>query len=307
MNATPGRHAPRIAAAPITWGVCEIPDWGEVPGVDEVLDQIAALGFTGTELGPDGFLPSDADELKRVLGARGLSLVGAYCPLDYREAGTVAASHAFGIDLARRLAANGCQVLVAADAGDARRGAVAGRVGPHDGLTADQWARLAEGLADLARACAPLGVRIAFHPHAGTYVETEAEIDEVMARTPPELVGLCLDTGHVAYGGGDPVAVARRHGARIRHLHIKDVDGAILAAVRTGGLSYPEAVGRGAFVPVGEGIVDFAALASVLREAGYGGWYVLEQDIRRGAPWIDQDPQANAARSRDRLRAFLAG
>ena len=307
MNATSGRHAPRIAAAPITWGVCEIPDWGEVPGVDEVLDQIAALGFTGTESGPDGFLPSDANELKRVLGARGLDLVGAYCPLDYREAGTVAASHEFGVDLARRLAANGCRVLVAADSGDARRGAVAGRVTPGDALREDQWARLADGLADLARACAPLGVQVAFHPHAGTHVETEAEIDEVMGRTPAGLVGLCLDTGHVAYGGGDPVAVARRHAARIRHVHVKDASAAILAQVRSSDLSYPEAVGRGAFVPVGEGVVDFAALASVLREAGYGGWYVLEQDIRRGAPWVDQDPQANAARSRDRLRAFLAG
>lgn len=306
MNGLPGRHAPRIAAAPITWGVCEIPDWGEVPGVDEVLDQIAAAGFTGTELGPDGFLPGDAAELGRVLGARGLDLVGAYCPLDYREAAAVARSHAFGLDLARRLAANGCRTLVAADSGDDRRGAVAGRVGARDGLGPDQWARLADGLAALARACAPLGVRVAFHPHAGTYVETEAEIDEVMARTPADLVGLCLDTGHVAYGGGDAVAVARRHAARIRHVHVKDAGAAVLAGVRATGVSYPESVGRGAFVPVGEGVVDFAGLAAVLREAGYDGWYVLEHDIRRGAPWPEQDPQANAIRSRDRLQALLA-
>jgi inosose dehydratase len=306
MNATVPRNTPRIAAAPITWGVCEIPNWGEVPGVDEVLDQIAAVGFTGTELGPDGFLPGDADGLKRVLGARGLDLVGAYCPLDYRDAGTVAASHAFGVDLATRLAANGCHILVAADSGDARRGAVAGRVGPQDGLDADQWARLADGLAELARACAPMGVQVAFHPHAGTYVETEAEIDELMARTPVDLVGLCIDTGHVAYGGGDAVAVARRHASRIRHVHIKDASGAILAEVRATDLAYPEAVGRGAFVPVGDGVVDFAGLAAVLHGVGYDGWYVLEHDIRRGAPWPDQDPQANAAQSRDRLRAFLA-
>ena len=218
-----GGHGPRIAAAPITWGVCEIPGWGEVPGVDHVLDEIAELGFTGTELGPDGYLPLDPGALRHALGSRGLSLVGAFCPLNYRDPSAFVASHDFGVALARRLAAVGCHTLVAADAGDARRSAIAGRVTGADGLSPDMWARYGEGLADLARAIAPLGVRVAFHPHAATYVETEAEIDAVMANTPADLVGLCLDTGHVAYGGGDPVALARRHAGRVWHVHVKDV------------------------------------------------------------------------------------
>jgi inosose dehydratase len=305
MNATAPRSLPRTAAAPITWGVCEIPDWGDVPSAGEVLDQIAEAGFIGTELGPDGFLPADTEALRRALGERGLALVGAYCPLNYRDAGAVAASHAFGVDLATRLAANGCHILIAADSGDARRAEIAGRVGRRDGLDPDQWTRFADGLVDLARAVAPLGVQVAYHPHVGTYVETDAEINEIMVRTPADLVGLCLDTGHVEYGGGNAVAVARRHATRIRHVHVKDVCPDVLAQVRATALPYPEAVGRGAFVPVGEGVVDFAGLVAVLDGVGYDGWYVLEHDIRRGAPWPDQDPQANAVRSRDRLQVIL--
>ncbi|MCX5989747.1 MAG: TIM barrel protein [Chloroflexi bacterium] len=296
-----GEHGPRIAAAPITWGVCEIPGWGEVPGVDHVLDEIAELGFTGTELGPDGYLPLDPGELRHALGSRGLSLVGAFCPLNYRDPGAFVASHEFGVALAHRLAAVGCHTLVAADAGDARRSAIAGRVTGADGLSPDMWARYGEGLADLARAIAPLGVRVAFHPHAATYVETEAEIDAVMANTPADLVGLCLDTGHVAYGGGDPVALARRHAGRVWHVHVKDVSAAVLAQVRAEGLAYPDAIGAGGFVPVGDGLVDFPALVAELRRAGFDGWYVLEQDVRLGPPWPEQSPRENAVRSREYL------
>src|SRR5262245_32813946 len=191
-----GRPAVRLAAAPITWGVCELPRWGEVPPFGDVLDEIAAAGFGGTELGPAGYLPAHPDALRRELRARGLTLVGAFCPLTLHDPGLAPGSLRAACALARLLGAVQCPVLVAADAGDDRRRAIAGRVTAADGLPADAWSRIGEGLAALDRECAPLGVRVVFHPHAGTYVETADELDALLAATPEGVAGLCLDTGH---------------------------------------------------------------------------------------------------------------
>jgi inosose dehydratase len=293
----------RLAAAPITWGVCELPGWGIELPYEAVLDQMAALGFEGTELGPAGYLPADPARLRAELGRRGLTLVAAFCPLTLHDPALAGPSLRAGEALARFLADVGCTLLVAADAGDARRRDVAGRVTAADGLPADAWPRVGEGLATLARRCAPLGVRVVFHPHAGTYVETAQEVDSLLAATPP-LVGLCLDTGHLVYGGADPVDVCRRYASRIWHVHAKDVDGALLERVRAQGLDYATAVGGGVFAPLGQGAVDVPALVGVLRTAGFDGWIVLEQDVRLGGPWPFQDPEANAARSRAYLRTL---
>ena len=299
-----------LAAAPITWGVCELPGWGAELPYARVLDEMAAAGFRGTELGPRGYLPAEPARLRRELSSRGLALVGAFCPVTLHLPASTQGSVQEGLALAQLLSEVECPLLVAADAGDEHRRTIAGRVREDDGLSADAWARLAEGLADLAGRCAPLGVRVAFHPHAGTYVETEPEIETLLARTavreyPGGLVGLCLDTGHAAYGGADPVALCRRHAGRIWHVHAKDVRPAVLARVRRDGTDYPTAVGEGVFAPLGEGAVDFPALVAALRQAGYRGWYVLEQDVRLGPPWPAQDPAANARRSAAYLQALL--
>ena len=174
-----------------------------------------------------------------------------------------------------------------------------------DALPDDAWRRFGDGLGELAARCGRLGVQVCFHPHAGTYVESPAEVDALLAVT-PEAVGLCLDTGHVAYGGGDPVAVCRRYAGRVRHVHTKDVRPDLLARVRAEGIDYSTAVGLGIFAPLGEGMVDFPALVDVLRRSGYDGWYVLEQDVRLGPPWPLQEPLANAQRSVAYLRQLLA-
>ncbi len=294
-----------LAAAPITWGVCELPGWGEVLPYGRVLDEMAALGFQGTELGPPGYLPSDPAVLRRELGRRGLALVGAFCPVTLHRLEGAEESLRQAMDLARLLADLACPFLVAADAGDACRREIAGRVRPEDGLKDEHWRRLGDGLAELARRCAPLGVRVVFHPHAGTYVETEAEVERLLAATPPDAVGLCLDTGHLAYGGADPVALCRRHAGRVWHVHAKDVHGEVLERVRREGIDYATAVGEGIFAPLGDGIVDFAGLVAALKQAGYHGWYVLEQDVRLGPPWPPQDPRQNAQRSAAYLRKLL--
>lgn len=295
----------RLAAAPITWGVCELPDWGEVPSPSRVLDEMAAAGFAGTELGSPGFLPTDPAALQRELAARRLALVGAFYPVAFHQPDGAAQSLEEAIRFAGFLAEAGCERLIAADASDERRRAIAGRVTAQDRLPGDAWHRFGETLGHLAERCARLGLQVCFHPHAGTYVETTGELDALLAAT-PETVGLCLDTGHIAYGGGDPVAVCRKYAARVWHVHAKDVRPDLLARVRGEGIDYSTAVGLGVFAPLGAGMVDFPALLDTLRRAGYDGWYVLEQDVRLGPPWPPQDPLANAQRSIAYLRRLLA-
>ncbi len=295
----------KLAAAPITWGVCELPGWGQELPYRQVLDEMAALGFRGTELGPAGYLPSTATELRRELHAHGLALVGAFCPVTLHEPAAAEQSLRQGERLAQLLGALGCPWLIAADAGSDERRAVAGRVPPALLLPAEAWQRIGDGLDALARRCARYGVGVVFHPHAGTHVETEAEVEALLACAPPSTVGLCLDTGHLAYGGADAAALCRRYAGRVRHVHLKDVRGDLLARVRTEGLDYATAVGEGIFAPLGEGVVDFAAILHTLRAAGYDGWYVLEQDVRLGAPWPEQQPMENARRSLAFLRRLL--
>jgi inosose dehydratase len=297
----------KLAAAPITWGVCELPNWGTVPPYQRVLDEIAATGYAGTELGPPDYLPADPVALKRELSARNLALVGAFCPVRFHDAAAAPQSLDQALTFARFLADAGCEFLVAADAGSDERRAIAGRVPPEAILPPEAWQRFGDSLAELARRAAPLGVKVVFHPHAGTHVETLAEIDALFSRLPADAVGLCLDTGHVAYGGGDPVAVCRQYVDRVWHVHTKDVRQDVLDRARREHLAYEDAVGQGVFAPLGEGIVDFPAIVSTLESAGYQGWYVLEQDIRLGPPWPEQDPRANAEQSAHYLRRLIAG
>lgn len=294
-----------LAAAPITWGVCELPDWGDVPAPERVLSEMSAAGFAGTELGPDAFFGADGETVRASLARFGLQLAGAFFPLPLHDEDGGAGSLEPGEQLAAMLASAGCRTLVAADAGDDHRRDIAGRAGLNDLLPERSWRRAAQTLVALADRCAQFDVSVVFHPHAGTYVETEAEIDALMHVTPVDSVGLCLDTGHIVYGGGDPVAVARRYGERVKHVHVKDVSAGVLADVRQTGVDYATAIGRGAFTPLGEGMVDFPAFVRAMRAINYDGWWVLEQDVRLGPPWPRQDPLQNASRSRDYLLSLL--
>lgn len=297
----------RIGTAPITWGVSEHPGWGEVLPYERVLEDMAALGYAGTELGPWGYLPRDPAALGRALRPRGLALIGAYCPVTLHDP----ARHAANVDRAREtaavLAALGAETLVLADAGDQRRLALAGRVPPDGsaGLDPSEWQRLAGGVDEIARGAAGQGLRTAFHPHAGTYVETPDETRRLLALTDPAVVGLCLDTGHVVYGGGDPVRLARDHAARVRHVHLKDVRPEVLERLRRERLDLPSAVGAGVFAPLGDGMVDIGGLLRALRAAGYDGWLVVEQDVRLSPGMGGDVPRENARRSLAHLRGLL--
>ncbi|SDN19342.1 TIM barrel protein [Allokutzneria albata] len=259
--------SPKIAAAPISWGVCEVPGWGHVLDAKTVLGEMASLGVQATELGPPEYLPTDPAELRELLGGHGLSMIGGFLavPLHTGAQSTVDEAER----TAKLLAETGAEVLVLA--------AATGLDGYDDRprLSDEEWATLVGTAAKIRDIAAAQGLRTVLHPHVGTHVENAEEVDRFLADSDLEL---CLDTGHLLIGGTDPVELARRYADRIGHMHLKDVRADLADRVRAGELGYAKAVGQGMYVPLGDGDVDIAGIVAFLRGAGYDGWWVLEQD-----------------------------
>ncbi len=270
----------RLAGAPISWGVCEVPGWGEQLAPERVLAEIAQLGLPATELGPQGWMPDPG----AALAAHGLALVGGFVPLAPDTPLDVARA------AAAELAGLGADVFVAALVADLDWGP---RTGPVD------WPRVGAYLREVADVAAEAGVTAVLHPHAGTLVETDADVQAALAHTD---VPWCLDTGHLLIGGTDPVAFARDHRDRIGHVHVKDVDARIAARVRAGELSLLKGTRAGLFRPLGDGDVDLRGVLGAL--AGYDGWIVLEQDLTLD-PGEAHDPAAGVRRSLDWLQGAL--
>src|ERR1700722_2739280 len=265
---------PKMAGAPISWGVCEVPGWGYQLTPQRVLAEMRDAGLAATELGPAGFLPSDPDELSALLESYGLSCVGTFAPVLLHDAG-----HDPLPDIAGPLAAvmaSGADVLVLA--------AATGTDGydSRPTLDDDQWATMLGNLDRLAAAAAEKGVLAVLHPHVGTMVQTRSDVDRILAGTQ---VKLCLDTGHLVIGGTDPLQLAREVPGRIAHAHLKDVDAGLAARVRAGELTYTAAVRQGMCTPLGGGNVDITGIVTALRGNGFDGWFVIEQDtILDGEP-----------------------
>lgn len=293
----------RVANAPCSWGVLEFDAPAQAAPAPQVLDEMAAAGFAGTELGDWGFLPTDAAALTATLQQRALSLVGAFVPIAFSRRDAVEGGAARAVRVARLLAESGhsdAVVVLSDDNGTVTtRTARAGRVRDEDGLRDADWDVFANGVSRVAAAVRDVaGIRSAFHHHCGGYVETPREIDELMARTDPALVGLCLDTGHLTYGGGDPVAALARYAPRLWHVHFKDCDPELLRRARAEEWDYHTAVGRGIFCELGRGMVPFADALNVLHRCSYSGWIVVEQDILAGTG----TPASSAGRNRAYLR-----
>ena len=269
----------RIAAAPISWGVCEVPGWGHQLSPDQVLTEMAAVGVAATELGPEGFLPSDPAELTTLLDSYGLSCVGAFVPVLLHDV-----EHDPVPDIAApldALVASGAAVLVLA--------AATGTDGYDSRPTLDdaQWNTLLANLDRLADVAAERGVLAVLHPHVGTMVETRTDVERVLHGS---AIKLCLDTGHLLIGGTDPLQLAREVPGRIAHAHLKDVDAALAARVQNGELTYTDAVRNGMYTRLGAGDIDIAGIVTALRANGFDGWFVMEQDtILDGEP-SDEGP-----------------
>jgi inosose dehydratase len=295
----------RIANAPCSWGALEF-DWaGPAPSYERVLDEMASAGYAGTELGDWGFMPTDPRALADELDRRHLTLLGAFVPV----ALTMREAHPDGIARAIRVAellakVNGRSpfVVLADDtARDVERTRLAGRVTAAQGLDNVRWATLTDGAMQVARRVRDAtGLRTVFHHHCATFVETPAEIDRLMGDTDSGLVGLCLDTGHCTFGGGDAVATATKWRDRIWHLHLKDCDPNVHRRSVVERWDYPRAVREGIFCELGRGAVAFREVLSVLTSGGYDGWAVVEQDV---LPALGT-PAASAARNRAYLRSI---
>jgi inosose dehydratase len=204
------------------------------------------------------------------------------------------------LEIARLLAANGAPFLVLADEMSEKRMALAGNARESDGFTPAQWEDAAKLIGSIAKSAQEIGVRSVFHHHAGTYVETPGEVARLLESTDPNLLGICLDTGHYVYGGGDPVEFARSQAKRIWHLHLKDIRSEVLNQVRRDKLGFLDAIRLGVFSELGQGNVDLAGVIRELDAAGFDGWAVFEQDVDPTVPGTD--PLASATRSREYLR-----
>jgi len=296
----------RIANAPCSWGVLEFESNVAGPAPGAVLDEIGATGYDGTELGDWGFLPTEPRALRRELSPRRLSLVGAFVPVALSDASAHADGEATAVQTARLLreaSGESSTLIVLSDATAAvpARTAKAGRITPADGLGPDEWQIVGAGAERIARAVRDAtGLRTAFHHHCATYVETPDEIAALMRITSPELLGLCVDTGHATYGGGDPLALLRDYSSRIWHVHFKDCSTTVAADARRGEWDYFAAVRNGLFCELGQGAVDFDAVIRELRTMAYDGWIVVEQDVlpSMGTPF------ASAHRNRQFLAAL---
>jgi len=286
----------KIAGAPISWGVCEVPGWGYQLPPARVLTEMAQVGLAATEFGPDGFLPADPAVMAEFLAARHLTAVGGFTPVVLHEAG-----HDPALEIERLLDgydAARAEVLVLS--------AATGRDGYDTRPVLDEagWATLLANLDRLTSLAAARSVRAVLHPHVGTMVERGDEVRRVLEGS---AISLCLDTGHLLIGGTDPAELTRQAPDRIAHTHFKDVDDQIAAQVRSGRLSYTEGVRRGMYRPLGRGDVDFAAIVSQLRNRDYGGWYVLEQDTILTEDPRGEGPVADVRQSADYLRRLLTG
>lgn len=295
----------KIANAPCSWGVLEFELEGKAAGYSQVLDEIKETGYTGSELGDWGFMPTDPILLRAELDRRNLSMVGAFVPVKLKDR----QSHAPGAELAVRTARlmtdsgypDAFIVLADNNGTVTERTQHAGRIVPSMGLTTDEWKVFAEGSNYVASEVkARTGLRTVFHHHCAGYVETPDEIETLLSLTDPLLLGLVLDMGHYRFGGGDPLDALRKYSKRIWHIHFKDCHEDIAARSRIEGWDYFKSVGSGVFCELGKGGVDFRGIVNELKKQHYAGWIVVEQDVLPGMG----NPRACALRNREYIRSL---
>ncbi|MEX1018029.1 MAG: TIM barrel protein [Litorilinea sp.] len=304
-----------VGNAPCSWGTLEFDGDAQAERFTytQMLDELVATGYTGSELGDWGFMPTEPGELAQTFAPRGLTLTGAFVGINFVDP----AAHAPGVETvsrtatllrqtADRLQQAHAPFIVLAD--DNCRNAIrtqnAGRITPSMGLSDSQWQTYAEGVNHVARAAYDAtGLRSVFHHHCGGYVETVGEIERLLAETDPEYVGLVFDTGHFAYGVGgcDRVLWAlERFATRIGYIHFKDCDPQVLEQAAQQGWDYFEAVRHAVFCELGQGCVDFPGVLAWLEARGYDGYITVEQDVLPGMG----SPKASAARNRAYLESI---
>jgi inosose dehydratase len=286
----------KVGTAPDSWGVWFASDPKQTPW-QRCLDEVVEAGYEWTELGPYGYMPTDLPTLRAELDRRGLKVVGSAVQANLEEPAAWPELERQVLGAGELLAALGARFLVLID--DTYSDLFTGRQIAPAKLDESAWKSLIETthrVADLARS--RFGLTLVFHPHAETHIEYEEQIEALLEQTDPERVSLCLDLGHHAYRGGDPVSFMRRHHRRIPYLHLKSVDAEIQRRVEVERIPFAIAVGMDMFCEPSKGAVDFPAFRDLLRELSYNGWATVEQDMYP-APFDKPLPIAR------RTRAYL--
>ncbi len=296
----------KIANAPCSWGALEFELEGKSLGYGQVLDEIAETGYTGTELGDWGFMPIDPGKLRDEIAKRDLQLLGAFVPV----ALATPSAHQLGISKALKVAGlmydagyEDAFIVLADENGSVDyRTMHAGRIKSSETLSSTDMKVFAEGADGVARAIKDrYGMRTVFHHHCAGFIETPSEINALMDLTDPGLLGLCFDTGHYMFGGGDdPVSLMKQYRDRIWHVHFKDFSREVAELVKRNDWNYFEAVRNGVFCELGKGAVDFRKVKEWLEYTGYDGWIVVEQDVLPGMG----NPKACAKNNRAYLQSI---
>ncbi len=300
-----------VGNAPCSWGTLEFDEAkGEQIPFGRMLDELAGAGYTGTELGDWGYMPTDPAVLQAELDKRGLVMLGAFVPVALKDASAHAGGIATALKTARLLAAVGgspAPYLVLADDNGSvpERTRLAGRVTREAGLSPAEWKVFAAGADSLAQAVhEETGLRTVFHHHCAGYVETPEEIATLLELTNPQRLGLVFDTGHYCYGAGggdcDVTAALDRYGDRVWYIHCKDCEPEVARRARAEQWDYFTALRHGVFCELGKGCVDFPALLRRLAERNYRGYVLVEQDILPGMG----SPKESALRNREYLRSI---
>lgn len=291
----------RIGNAPCSWGV-EFAQDDRNPHWRTVLEQCHAAGYTGIELGPVGFMPEDPAVLKDALAEYSLDLIGGVVFRPFHDP----SQWDDVMDGARRtceaLKAHGAQHFVLIDSISARRAPTAGRAAEAEQMDNQEWKAYRERIETVARLGRDeYGLIPEMHPHAGGFMDFEPEVEKLLDEVDPDLLKICIDTGHCTYAGFDPVAFMQRHMERITYVHFKNTDANVKSDVIEKRTGFYEACGQGIFCNLSEGEVDFLAVRQLLLDANYQGWCTIEQDCD---PTLDPDPLADARVNREYLQSI---
>ncbi len=289
----------RIAGAPITWGVDGSPGWGYLMDRDRVLAEMQQIGLAATELGPDGYLPEDVDELRALLDRFNLALVGGFVPAVLYRPELVSENLEYVSRAAATLAGIDAPVMVFA--ADSHHAGYDRQIE----LTDAEWDTFLTSLDSVIEIASEQGLGTTLHPHWGTAIVTQDHVERLLEQS---RVDLCIDTGHLALAGADPVAIAKAATGRVSHVHLKDLDENLARQVRSGDLAFRQAVIDGMFLPLGDGSLDIAGFVAALETQGYKGWYVIEQDaVLDSEPRAGEGPIVAAKRSFSFLEGLARG
>jgi inosose dehydratase len=294
-----------FACAPDSWGVLDYPGPSWEQSYELMLDEMVEAGYTGTELGPYGFFPTDPLTLRPQLEKRGLKLLGSFVPVKMTDPSASSAVMERIRKVGHLLASLKAPFLVMADDQSTERNACSGRTNEPGcpTLSSHQWKHVGQIVADAEKVANEFGLDLVFHPHVATYVESPEECERFFDVSSHTNVGLCLDTGHCLYGHGDPVKEAEKFKSKLRFVHVKDCNEKVLAEARRNKWTFEDAIEHKVFTIIGQGDIDFPAFFQTLLQNGYSGWSVVEQDVKFGHTEIP--PKVSVAESRKYLNSVI--